>query len=97
MPSRRIPTGLPPPSTAKLFMNGRSQAVRLPMEFRFDAQEVHIRRDEATGDVILSAAPASTVRDFIELRNRLGADDTPLVDRTDAAHGARDPFDDWRE
>ena len=40
--------------TAKLFMNGRSQAVRLPGEFRFDGSEVNIRRDPETGDVILS-------------------------------------------
>jgi virulence-associated protein VagC len=30
-------------STAKLFRNGRSQAVRLPREFRFDGDEVNIR------------------------------------------------------
>ncbi len=30
--------------TAKLFWNGRSQAVRLPKEFRFKGEEVHIRR-----------------------------------------------------
>lgn len=41
-------------AVAKLFMNGRSQAVRLPAEFRFDGDEVHIRRDPLTGDVILS-------------------------------------------
>jgi antitoxin VapB len=29
---------------AKLFMNGRSQAVRLPKEFRFEGKEVRIRR-----------------------------------------------------
>ena len=40
--------------TAKLFMNGRSQAVRLPAEFRFETTEVFIRRDPTTGDVILS-------------------------------------------
>jgi antitoxin VapB len=31
--------------TAKLFMNGRSQAVRLPREFRFLGKEVWIRRE----------------------------------------------------
>lgn len=41
--------------TAKLFANGRSQAVRLPSEFRFDGSEVFIRRDPLTGDVILSS------------------------------------------
>jgi len=30
--------------TAKLFWTGRSQAVRLPREFRFDGDEVRIRR-----------------------------------------------------
>jgi antitoxin VapB len=55
---------LPPPQTeeqmhkiAKLFMNGGSQAVRLPAEFRFDVKEVFIRRDSATGDVVLSRRP----------------------------------------
>ncbi|AMJ59759.1 antitoxin [Bosea sp. PAMC 26642] len=31
-------------STAKLFMHGRSQAVRLPKEFRFEGTEVHVSR-----------------------------------------------------
>jgi antitoxin VapB len=31
-------------STAKLFWTGRSQAVRLPKEFRFEGNEVRIRR-----------------------------------------------------
>jgi len=30
--------------TAKIFRNGRSQAVRLPKEFRFEGDEVRIRR-----------------------------------------------------
>lgn len=42
---------------AKLFANGRSQAVRLPAAFRFEGDEVFIRRDETTGDVILSRKP----------------------------------------
>lgn len=41
----------------KLFNNGRSQAVRLPQGFRFEAQEVYIRRDPLTGDVTLSVHP----------------------------------------
>lgn len=31
-------------TTAKLFMNGRSQAVRLPREFAFRGSEVYVRR-----------------------------------------------------
>lgn len=43
--------------TAKLFMNGRSQAVRLPAEFRFEGKEVFV---EKRGDsVILHPKPAS--------------------------------------
>ena len=30
--------------TAKIFWSGRSQAVRLPKEYRFDTDEVRIRR-----------------------------------------------------
>ena len=42
---------------AKLFTNGRSQAVRLPVAYRFDTKEVFIRQDPDTGDVILSRRP----------------------------------------
>jgi antitoxin VapB len=38
------------PSIAKLFMHGRSQAVRLPKEFRFEGTEVHVRR---VGDKVI--------------------------------------------
>ena len=30
--------------TAKLFLNGRSQAIRLPKAYRFDGTEVYIKR-----------------------------------------------------
>jgi antitoxin VapB len=33
-----------PMNTAKVFWSGRSQAVRLPKEFRFEGDEVRIRR-----------------------------------------------------
>jgi antitoxin VapB len=36
--------------TAKLFMNGQSQAVRLPKEFRFEGKEVFIKR---MGDAVV--------------------------------------------
>ena len=32
-------------NTAKVFMTGRSQAVRLPKEFRFESDEVRIRKE----------------------------------------------------
>jgi len=41
--------------TAKIFLNNRSQAVRLPKEFQFETREVFIRKQ---GDeVILSPRP----------------------------------------
>ena len=36
--------------TAKLFMNGRSQAVRLPKEFQFSGDDVYIRKH---GDAVI--------------------------------------------
>jgi antitoxin VapB len=30
--------------TARIFSNGRSQAVRLPKEYRFDAEEVFVKK-----------------------------------------------------
>jgi antitoxin VapB len=58
--------------TAKLFVNGGSQAVRLPAEFRFDdSDEVFIRRDAVTGDVILSARRTrNSWQDFFSLRDQ---------------------------
>jgi len=37
-------------AAAKLFVNGRSQAVRLPAQFRFEGTEVLIERD---GDAVI--------------------------------------------
>src|SRR5580692_11512999 len=42
----------------RVFMSGRSQAVRIPAEFRFDTDEVYVRRDHQTGDLILSRSPS---------------------------------------
>jgi antitoxin VapB len=39
-----------PPATAKVFTTGRSQAVRLPKEFRFNTKEVTIERQ---GDAVV--------------------------------------------
>ncbi|HSW31653.1 MAG TPA: AbrB/MazE/SpoVT family DNA-binding domain-containing protein [Longimicrobiales bacterium] len=46
MASSRIEDGGgSPPRRARLFWNGRSQAVRLPKEFRFAGEAVEIRRE----------------------------------------------------
>lgn len=56
--------------TAKLFMNGRSQAVRLPKNFNFDCEEVYIRQDPDTGDIILSKKPGSW-QDFFDMQSEM--------------------------
>lgn len=58
---------------AKLFTNGRSQAVRLPAAFRFETKEVFIRQDPETGDVILSRRPG----DWTGFLEALKAADVP--------------------
>lgn len=68
--------------TAKVFKTGRSQAVRLPADFRFDTDEVFIRRDPATGDVILSAR-ADDWGDFFDLLAQGGVPEDFLQDRGD--------------
>lgn len=84
--------------TASLFMNGRSQAVRLPAEFRFEGKRVFIYRDQRTGNVILSEKPQSrSWQDFMALRAQLSpAADDFLVDRHQGSQ-TRDPFADWTE
>jgi antitoxin VapB len=52
---------------AKVFMSGRSQAVRIPAQFRFTNSEVFIRRDPRNGDLILSQAPAGLAEIFAAL------------------------------
>jgi antitoxin VapB len=69
--------------TAKLFRNGRSQAVRLPSEYRFEGSEVYVRRDAATGDVILSRRPDSW-KDFFAFLATADVPEDFLSDRKDA-------------
>ena len=79
------------PRTAKLFRNGRSQAVRLPADFRFEAKEVFIRQDPATGDVILSRRPDSW-ESFFELTEQAGVPGDFMSDRRDGAPQKRKLF-----
>jgi antitoxin VapB len=64
--------------TAKVFMNGRSQAIRLPKAYRFEGKEVSIRRvDPRT--IVISESAASEA-DWDELLSTLRALDIE-VDR----------------
>ena len=79
------------PRSAKLFANGRSQAVRLPAEFRFEGSEVYVRRDPATGDVILSRRPESW-KDFFALLKTVKVPEDFLSDRQDTPPQKRELF-----
>ena len=83
--------------TAKIFATGRSQAVRLPLEFRFDVSEVFIRRDPVTGDVVLSRKPTDWqgLLDVVA-QNK---DEDLLIERRPAnpQQVRRDPFESWKE
>lgn len=82
---------------AKLFTNGRSQAVRLPAAYRFDTKEVFIHQDPETGDVILSRKPTTWDDFFAALKGaNVPAD---FLDEEDRGQGAqdRDPFEGWSE
>ena len=77
--------------TAKLFMNGRSQAVRLPASYRFDCEEVYIRRDPATGDVVISRRPGSW-EDYFEMLEDIDVPEDFMADRDNAPPQERDSF-----
>lgn len=48
---------MPQIAKARVFMSGRSQHVTIPAEFRFNTNEVLVRRNPENGDLILSPAP----------------------------------------
>lgn len=82
---------------AKLMFDGRSQTVRLPPEFHFDAQEVFIWRDPVTGRVTLSTTPSNSWEEFMALRDAIGpAPDAFMADRQQSTE-TRNPFADWSE
>ena len=82
---------------AKLFTNGRSQAVRLPAAYRFDTKEVFIRQDPETGDVILSRKPATWDGFFAALKDANVP--TDFLDEKERNQGRQDsdPFAGWDE
>ena len=62
------------PEKAKVFMSGRSQAVRIPAQFRFASNEVYIRRDAKNGDLILYQSPG-TLEEILAALDQLGVPD----------------------
>ena len=62
-------------TTAKLFRNGRSQAVRLPREFRFEGDRVRVRR---VGRGVMVEPRFANVTDWFAELDRYAAD--PFMD-----------------
>jgi antitoxin VapB len=60
-------------STAKVFTTGRSQAVRIPKEYRFSCDEVSIERD---GERVILTPRAKSWRDYFARATRF-SDDYP--------------------
>ena len=77
---------------AKLFRNGGSQAVRLPAEFRFEGDDVDVRRDPVSGDVILSK-PRPTWDQYFAWVRSLNLPSDFMADRDQPHDDQRDPFD----
>ncbi len=77
--------------TAKLFMNGRSQAVRLPARYRFDCKEVYIRKDPETGDVILSRRPGGW-NSFFDLVDAMDIPEDFMAERDNTPIEEKDLF-----
>jgi antitoxin VapB len=86
-----------PDRIAKLFVNGGSQAVRLPAEFRFEGvSEVYIRRNMVTGEVILSPKPGCGAwSDFFKLRDRADVPANFMAEQRPGVEPARG--DAWQE
>jgi antitoxin VapB len=61
----------PKPADAKLFWNGRSQAVRLPKEFRFEGDRVRVTRMGA--GVLLEPVPVAKKESIEEWFARIDA------------------------
>jgi antitoxin VapB len=74
-------------TTAKLFRNGRSQAVRLPREFRFEGDRVRVRR---SGRGVLVEPMFANVSDWFAELDRFAAE--PFM-----ADGRRQPSTPERE
>jgi len=70
-------------------MSGRSQHVTIPAEFRFSGEEVFVRRDPASGDLILSQSPGGWHEFFAAIDKHQFPDDF-LSDRAQGTSEIRE-------
>ncbi len=77
-------------SKAKVFYSGRSQAVRIPAEFRFTTDEVYVRRDPQSGSLILSESPEDSWSDIFQALDAAGFPDDFMENRDQGLPQKRD-------
>jgi antitoxin VapB len=74
--------------TAKLFKNGRSQAVRLPQEYRFKGKEIFVKQ---YGDIVLLFPKKSPWKSLIESVDEFSDDYMDSRNQPDQQH--REPIE----
>jgi antitoxin VapB len=57
---------------AKIFKNGGSQAIRIPAQWRFDADEVFVRFDESLNALVITERHPKPMANFFALVEKLG-------------------------
>ena len=83
-------------ATAKVFMTGNSQAIRLPKPFRVNVSEVWITKNDATGEITLKPKPErDDLEAFFAQLRAMPVTDEFLLARDDAY--SPNPFDGWAE
>ncbi|HVC45821.1 MAG TPA: hypothetical protein VND90_01115 [Terracidiphilus sp.] len=80
------------PLKTRVFMSGRSQAVRVPAELRFTTDEVYVRRDPQTGDLILSQSPPATWAEIFAALDEAAFPADFLADRRQGTAETREPL-----
>ena len=58
-------------NTAKIFVNGKSQAVRLPKEYRFDDEEVYVNKID---DIVILVPKKQIWNSFMKSINKFSLD-----------------------
>ena len=89
-------------STAKVFTNGNSQAIRLPKAFRVDVDEMWIARNEVTGEITLKPKDTAILRQrrLDAVMAAIAENPLPndfLSDASRQNKPPKNPFADWED
>lgn len=82
-----------PISTTRVFNNGNSQAVRIPTEFRLNADQVQISRTE-NGDLLIHPIPAERGQALLQVLQALGEVDEKFIAALEAEQAHSQPMQD---